>query len=361
MDILVLLKKEFSAIRGNLGMFLVLLVILPGMFVGVTSVYEQTIPEHVSLGVVPADDSVTDADVNLVRPVIGEFGSVTVFEEKEEARRALQREQVYVIVEVPNGYRQGSAGNDTNITLLMDGSFTLLEEPMSALAGGIETVLHADAGGIIVNETSVTTETIGDTRSLPEFLIPAVMLAFVVLYGMVYVPYQVRGERLVMDRLQTETRLDYVVLSKLIFYGVMLTVPAAVVVGITMYLGYNIAALSPFTLAVLFLTFIYLAAFSLSILFFTQLEKTGLFLNVGLAIVSLALSALIFPVGFFSEIEQVIASILPTWYSVATFRSAMLRDASMTLYVDYFAIIIGSGLAGLVLLKLSLIYYKRRR
>lgn len=361
MDLLILLRKEFSAIRGNLGMFLVLLVILPGMFVGVTAVYEQTIPEEVSLGVVPADENVEDADIDLMRPVLDGFGSVNEYETRDEADRALEREEVYIVVEVPDGYRNASTGENRNVTLIMDGSFTLLEEPVNATAEGIENHLHAEAGGIVHPNMSVTTDSVGETRDLPEFLIPAVLLSFVVLYGMVYIPYQVRGERLVMDRLQTETRLDTVVASKLIFYGIMLAIPAAVVVILTTLMGYNIAALSPFTLGTLFITFLYLAAFSLGVLFFTQLKKTGLFLNVGIAVISLALSALIFPVGFFSSIERLIANLLPTWYSVATIRSAMLRDVSMLNYLDYFGYIIGATILSIVMLKMSLIYYKRSR
>ena len=367
MDLLILLRKEFSAIRGNLAMFVVLLILLPGMFVGVTAVYEQTIPEDIALGMAPANENVTEDEYALVEPVIADgqgldfdgFGTVERFEDRNESERALEREEVYVVIEVPDGYLADSDGDDTNFTLLMDNSFTLLQEPLNETGGIIETQLHAT--GQVHNDTTVHMDGVGEERSLPEFLIPAVLLSFVVLYGMVYIPYQVRGERLVMDRLQTETSLEYVVLSKLIFYGLLLAIPAAVVVAMTMGMGYNIAALSPFSLLVLVLTFLYLGAFSLAVLFFLQLEKTGLFLNVGLAIISLALSAMLFPVGFFSSIERVIASILPTWYSVASMRSAMLRDVSFVQYADYIGYMAAAVVVGLVLLKLSLVYYRRTR
>lgn len=354
MDLLALLRKETIAVRRNLGLIVVLLIVLPGGLVAGTAVFEQTIPRDVPVGVVAEADA-TDDDVAIAEAAMTAFATPIQYESSTEAREALQREEVYLVVHVPGDVMNGST--DANVTLVSDHAFVPFEEPVNESTGVLESQLDAS----VPSNVTVEHERVGQQRTLSEFLVPTGLFAFVTLYALVYLPYQLRSERLVLDRLQTESRLDTVVASKLLFYGAVLVVPAAVVAGVAAWLGYDVAVLSPTTLAVLGLTFGYLAAIGLAVCFALGLRQSALFVNLGLALAVFGLSSLVYPVGFFSTMQGTISRALPTYYSAITLRSTMLRDAPASLYADYLGWLVLTVLVSFVVLKLSLVVYERRR
>ncbi|MFC4542911.1 ABC transporter permease [Halosolutus amylolyticus] len=354
MDLVALLRKETIAARRNLGLVIVLLVLLPGALAGGTVVFEQTIPQDVPVGIVAEDDA-SENDVAIVRAGLASFATAEEYETNDEAIRALQREQIYLVIRVPGTLMDEDA--NATVTVVSDHAFVPFQEPIDETVGVAESELDRTFPATV----SVAHEQVDEPRTLSEFLVPTGLFAFVVLYALVYLPYQVRSERLVLDRLQTESSLDAVVASKLLFYGAVLAVPAGVVAAVTAWLGYDVAALSPSTLAVLGVTFGYLAAIGLAVLFVSGLAKTALFANLGLALGVVALSSLVYPVGFFSTTQRSISRALPTHYSAIATRSTMLRDAPAALYADYLLWLAATLVAAIVVLKLSLVVYRRRR
>ncbi|WP_247002522.1 ABC transporter permease [Halosolutus gelatinilyticus] len=354
MDLLALLRKEAIATRRNLGLAIVLLVVLPGAIVAGTLVFEQTIPRDVPVGVV-ADDGASANDVAIVRAGIASFATPQEYETSDEATRALRREEIYLVIRVPGSLMDSEA--NATVTVRSDHAFVPFEEPVDESVGLVESELDRAFPATV----SVEHERVGDPRTLSEFLVPTGVFVFVVLYALVYLPYQVRSERLVLDRLQTESRLDLVVASKLLFHGALLVIPAAIVAAVAAWAGIDVAALSPSTLFVLAVTFVYLAAIGLAVCFALRLTKTALFANLAVALGVFALSSLVYPVGFFSPVQGTISRALPTHYSAIAIRSTMLRDAPIALYADYLSWLAATAIGSLVALKLALAVYQRRR
>ncbi|ELY52527.1 ABC transporter permease [Natronolimnohabitans innermongolicus] len=354
MDLLALLRKEAIGSRRNLGLLVVLLLVLPGGIVAGTAVFEQTVPQDVPVGVV-ADEEASEGDVAITTMAMEQFATPVEYDSDEEARDDLQREEIYLVVHVPGGIMDEET--DANVTVVSDHAFAPLEEPINESLG----IAESELDGAVASNASIDHDQVGDERSLSEFLVPTGVFVFVTLYALVYLPYQLRSERLVLDRLQTESRLETVVASKLLFYGAALVVSLSAVAAVGWWLGYNVATLSPLTLGVVGVTFLYLAAIGLAVTFALGLRQTALFVNLGLALAIFGLSSLVYPTGFFSSRQGTISELLPTYYSSVTTRSAMLRDAPASLYADYLLWLAATAFGSLVLLQLSLIWYRRRR
>lgn len=353
MDPIALLKKEALTIRRNIGLFLVVLVIVPIGLAAGTSVYQQTIPQDIPVGVAPAGEATTEDDLRLVRGGVQFFATPVKYEDRDALVRGLNREEIYVGFVVPPNLTV--EGADATITVLTDDTNAPLADPADLALGILET--EFDRG----MPASVTFEhdRLGSERSLSGFLLPSALYALVVLYALIYIPYQVREERRVMDRLRTETRLEYVLASKLLFYGVLVVVPAATISIASSYYGHGFVAHAPETLLVLFLTFVLLASVGLAILFVMRLRQAAVFVNLGLAVGVLSLSGLIYPVGFYSEIRLTIARALPPHYALITIRSTMLRDTPLALYGDYIGWIAGATVLALLALAGGIRYYER--
>lgn len=354
MDLATLLRKESIAFRRNLGLAVVVLVLFPGAIAGGTIVFEQTIPRDVPVGIVAEDDA-SESDVEIVRAGLTSFATAEEYETGDEATRALQREQIYLVIRVPGELMEPDA--NATVTVVSDHTFVPFQEPVNETAGVAESELDRSFPANV----AVEHEQVGTDRTLSEFLVPTGLFAFVVLYALVYLPYQLRSERLVLDRLQTESRLDLVVASKLLFYGASLAVPIVTVAAVSAWFGFDVAALSPATIGAVILTFGYLAALGLAVCFALGLEKIALVANLGLALGIFGLSSLVYPVGFFSTTQGTISRVVPTHYSAIVTRSTMLRDAPITLYADYLGWLVTATIASVGLLKLSLVAYERRR
>lgn len=354
MDLVALLRTEAITARRNLGLIVVLLVLLPGGIVAGTAVFEQTIPRDVPVGVVAEDDA-TENDVAIAEAGISGFTSPVEYDSPADAREGLQREEVYLVVHVPGGVMDEET--DANVTVVSDRAFVPFEEPVNETVGVAESELDA----LVESDVTVEHEPVGEERTLAEFLVPTGAFAFLTLFALVYLPYQVRSERLVLDRLQTETRLETVVASKLLFYGLALVIPAATVAGVAAWLEYDVAFLSWLSVASFGLTYVYLATLGLAVTFALGLRKAALFVNLGLALAVFGFSSLVYPTGFFSSIQGTISRALPTYYSTVMTRSAMLRDAPISLYAEYLLWLAVTAVASLLALQLALVTYKRRR
>ena len=350
---LALLRKEAITLRRNLGLFFVLLVVVPAALAAGTSVYQQTIPQDIPVAVTPADDATAETDVQLVRGTVSFFSEPVAYDDRESAVAAMEREEVYLVFVVPPDL--GDEDAEVTVTVVTDRANAPLSDPASLafeqLEAGLDTVAPADV--------TLQQERVGTERTLSEFMVPSALFALVVLYALVYLPYQVREERRVMDRLRTETRLELVVANKLLFYGVLVLVPAATVSAAARYYGYGFDALGVETLAVLGLSFLYMAAAGLAVLFFMRLRQAAVFVNLGLAIGVLTLSGLIYPVGFYSAVRKQLSRALPTHYSLVTLRGTLLRGHSLSFHEEHLTWLAATTLAALLVLAVAIRHYER--
>lgn len=354
MDILAIVRKESISVRRHLGLFLILLIFVPGMLVMGTAMYDQTVPEDIPVGIVPGEDATTEDDLSITRGGVAFFATPVSYEDPAVARDDLQREQVYLLIEVPGNITDAESA--ATFTVVSDQQFVPFQEPSNVTAELLDTQLDRS----LPADIHVEHERLGDYRGLSEYLVPTGVLVFVVLFSLVYLPYQVRNERRVYDRLLTETRLEVVIATKVGFYGLLLAVPLGVFAIGSWVMGYDVTFLSPVMLAAVGLTYLLLSTLGLAIMFVGHLRQSGLFANLALAVLILATSSFVYPVGFFSSTRKLFARVLPTHYAVITTRSGMLRDVSLSLYVDYLAYLALSVLIVIALLKGSLLVYRRR-
>lgn len=354
MDVLALLYREVVGMRRNPALVLVVFVLLPGLLIGSTLVFERTVPQDVPVAVV-ADEDAGANDVALARAGVTGLATPVEYDSPEEATRALEREEVYIVVIVPDGL--ADEGANATVTVVSDHAFVPLEEPVDESAS----IIESEFDRALPATVTVEHERVGTPQTLSSFLVPTAAFGFVVLYALCFLPYQVRSERLVLDRLRTASRLETVLASKLAFYGAALAAPALVVAAVTARLGYDVAVVSPVAVAALGLTFLALAAVGLAVLFALDLETTALFVDGALALGVLSLSSPVFPAGFFSTTERTISQALPTHYAAVATRGSMLREAPASLYADYLLWLVATAAVALGLLELSLWRYRRRR
>lgn len=354
MDLLALLRKEATSIRRNAALLVVLLVLLPAAIPAGTAVYEQTIPQDVPVGIVPQDEATSSEDLDVVRGGVAFFATPVDFESNEAAVRALAREEVYLVIRVPGGL--GDPGRDVNFTVVSDEAMVPFREPANLSAD----VMDAELDDLLPADVDVLQERYNERRGLSEYLVPSALVAFVALYALVFVPAMVREERLVLDRLRTESRIETVLASKLLAYGALLALPLASLHVAASLLGYRLDFAAPLTLASVGLTFLGLAAVGLAVLFALRLSGGAIYANIGIVLGLVAMSSLVYPVGFFSTTRKTIARTLPTHYSAITVRSGTMRDVSAALYADYLAYLAVTAVVALVALEVAIVAYRRR-
>jgi ABC-2 type transport system permease protein len=350
---LALVRKEAITVRRNLGLFLVVLILVPAALAVGTSVYQQTIPQDIPVAVAPADDATTETDVRFVRGAVEFFATPVEYDSRAAAVDAMEREEVYMVFVVPPDLTDDDA--EVTVTVVTDAANAPLSDPAELTFD----VLESQFDDAFPATVTLKQESVGTERTLSEFMLPAALFALVVLYALVYLPYQVREERRVMDRLRTETRLEYVIATKLLFYGVLVVVPAGTVSAAARYYGYGFDAMGPETLAVLGLSFLYMASAGLAVLFFMRLRQAAVFVNLGLAVGVLTLSGLVYPVGFYSAVRKTISRALPTHYTLVTLRGTMLRGRSLGFHEASLTWLAATAVVALALLAVAIRHYER--
>lgn len=348
-----LLGKELRWSRRNLLVLAFLLLLLPTFFAATSVLFQDVVPRETPVAVVPANDNVSDEDVAIVEAGLAPVSEPVVVNESERARRMLDRESVYAIVEVPANITE--AGTDATFTLVVHGSLTPFLSPSETVQGLVEVQLDSLLDADIESEREV----VGDEKTLPEYLFPTFLMALLIFFSFTYVPYNLKSESAVLDRLRVESSLEAVVGAKLIFFTLLMLVPILVFHAAGVYNGYAVSSLAPMAVATLLLTFLLLATISTTVMVLTRFSGVGLFANAALMLGTLALSGLAFPLGFFSPLRTTIARSLPTYYASVTVRSLMLKDVSVSLYADWLAGIAALTLLALLALKGSIVYYRR--
>ena len=350
-----LLYKELRWLRRNIGTVILVLVVLPAIVAAGTVAFQQVIPRDTPVALVPQDDTVTDDELSAMRGVTTFFADPHTYEpgERDAAIRDLTREEVYAVFVVPPGLLNESA--DVTVEMIVEEEMVPYEQPSLAIAS----ILRFQAGQILPADVGVERTAIGEDRTLSEFLVSIGAMLVTMLFAFAYVPYVVADEQQVFRRIRVESSLWHLLASKFAVLIPLLLIPILTFQGIATYLNFSVDLIAPGTIAVTLLTFVYLTAISLGIMFLTRFETVGRMLNVTLMFGSLAFSNLVYPAGFFSPLRREIAKSSPLHYSMVVQRGISLKGNDLGLYTDYLLWLGGFTLLCLLFLAGSVVYYDR--
>ena len=355
MSLRALLGKELRWSKHNIAALVVLLLLLPGVFAYTSVAFQHVIPQDAPVAVVGSDETVTENELEVVDAAASLFAKPVRYESKEAAIDGLKRESVYAVVTVEPGLLNDSS--ETNLTLSVDGSMVLFDKPSEAMLGILNYRLNRNVPGSV----SVNREILGGQHTLAEYLVPILLVGVMILFAFTYVPYNLANESRAIQRVRTESSLEALVTSKLIFFTVAMLVPIGVFAALISDwgLGYDMAAITPGAVLVLLLTFVSMTAISMAIMLVTRFGVTGRFVAVIVLFGLFAFGGLIYPAGFFSPLRRTIVRAMPVHYSIITLRGELLRDLPLSTYSDYIWILVATAVASLVVLKLAIVVYRR--
>jgi ABC-2 type transport system permease protein len=355
MSLLSLLEKEVRWSRHRIVTLLFLLVVLPGFFAYTTVVFQHVVPADTPIGIVAENESVSESGLDVIEGGAAYFSDPTVFDDQATAHRALRRESVYALVQVPPDMMNESNRNAT-FYLFVDGSMVPFNEPSKA----IDNILAANLDSQLPADVSVKRRVVGTEKSLSEFLVPVFLLGIIMLFAFTYLPYNLARESDVFERLRVESSLSAVIAAKITYMSVLLLVPIAAFAAVAVHLGYDVALLSPGTVAVYVLTFVYLSLLSTTIMLLTKFGTLGRFLNVALLFGSITFANLVYPVGFFSALRKEIARQVPLHYSMIVSRSLTLKDVDVWLFADWLGWLVAFTVVCALVTRLAIAWYTRR-
>jgi ABC-2 type transport system permease protein len=348
-----LLRKELFWSRRNLLVLLLVLCIVPGFFAASSLLFQDVIPRDTPVAVVAGGDDVTQEELFAVQAGLSFFATPVEYDDRDAALRDLQREAVYAVVEVPHGIRD--AGRDVTFRLFVDGSMVPFKEPSQTIAAIMESRLDSELDASV----SVERVVVGTSHDLSGYLVPIVLLGLVMLLAFTFVPYALTSERRALDRLRLESSLEAVVGAKLLFFSALLLVPLAVFHLVLRAVGFDIAVLTPVTVLSTLLTFVALSAVAMAVVVLTRFTETGRLVNAVFLLFVLGFSGLAYPAGYFSALRKAVVRSMPTHYATVLVRSSMLRELPLSAFVDWLVGLAGVAALSLVVLELSIVYYRR--
>jgi ABC-2 type transport system permease protein len=349
-----LLKKEIHWSRHKALSLLFVLLLLPAVFAATSVAFQHVIPRDASVAVTPQDDTVAENDVTFVKGAITLFSDPEVIERTEDARRALRREQVYAVVQVPPNITDPNEENATFV-LTVDGSIV----PFTEASKAIRNVMGFYLQRFLPADVSVDREVVGTPNTLSEYLVPIFLVVIAMLFAFAYVPYNLATEANVLDRLRVEASLESVLWAKLVYFALLLLLPVLTFAALATWMGYAVAAFAPGAIIALLLLFVTLASIAMAIMVVTRFSTLGRFLNVVVMLGLLGFSGLAYPVGYFSPLRKLVVRAIPVHHATIVVRSSMLKDVPLSVFTDLLLGLGAVAVGALLVLKLSAVYYRR--
>jgi ABC-2 type transport system permease protein len=367
-----LVRKEVYWSKHNALIVAFLLVFIPAALAFSTAAVQETVPEDVPVAVVAQNENVTDRELRQATAGLDVFAEAQTVESegspaanREQAIEMLEREEVYLVVEVPAGLLDEET-DSIQLQFVFDGGTAPLHQAdteIEDIARVRFNSIRATATGSEEGNVEIESSIHGDEKGLGEFLFPAYMLGLVLVFAFTYVPYALRRDAGVLDRLRLDTSVGSFVASKLVFLTVAMLVPLLVFHGAGLALGYDVGTLSPVSLvvslAVLLGVFLAAGLVAASVTALTRFTDASQSLNLLVLLGFLAASAIAFPRGAVAPGRAQIAQFLPTHYAAVTVRSLMLRDVSPAAYLGMIGTLVAMIVAGAILLAGSVAYYRR--
>ncbi|MFB6309497.1 MAG: ABC transporter permease [Haloarculaceae archaeon] len=351
-----LLYKDGRWLRHNVGTVLLVLIVLPSLFALSTVAFQQVIPRDTPVAVVAADESVTDDELTAMRGVAAFFSRPATYDadERDRAMRALAREEVYAVFVVPPGILDRDAS--VTVEMYVEQEIVPYEQPSLAIAS----ILRYRAGNVLPAEVGVDRIAVGSDRTLSEYLVSVGAMLFAMVLAFAYVPYTVASEKRVFRRIRVESSLWHLLASKFLVFTLLMVVPLVTFQAISNYLSFSVELLAPGAAVVTLLTFVYLLAISLGVMFLARFRTVGRMINIALLFAVLTFSSMVYPAGFFSPLRREIAHAMPTHYSMVVQRGISLKAQSAALYLDYYLLLGGVTVVALAFLAVTVVHYDRR-
>jgi ABC-2 type transport system permease protein len=353
MSLLSLLRKELHWSKRNALVLVFLLLLIPVFFTGTTLLFQETVPRSVPVAVVAENENVTGQQLTQVEQTIESFSNPRVVESERQAQRMLERESVYGIVTVPSNLTNANAS--VEVTFTIDGSIVPFQSPSEV----IETFMSFQLDRLFDADVSTQREVVRETNSLPEYLHPTFLMTLTIFIAFTYVPYLLRRDSQVLDRIRLESSLESLVTAKLVFLTAAMSLPILVFHTAAVYNDHAVDSANPSAIAILLLTFLLLGTISTTVMILTRFDSTGIFVNLVVMLGLIGLSALGFPIGFFSSVRTTVAQMLPTHYAIIMVRSMMMKGSEPGLFLDYIGLLAGLCLLSFVVLKATIVHYKR--
>ncbi len=204
-------------------------------------------------------------------------------------------------------------------------------------------------------------QTIGETRQISDFLFPSFLFAVLLILSLLYLPYSLSEDEEVLDRIRVEYSLDKMILGKLIFFAGVLFVPVLIFHLAGVYFDAGVQILSFGSILMYLITFLFLSLLGMSVVFFAKFSDWGQIFNILLIFFFLIFSSVFYPSLLFGNNLQSLSQVLPTTYSMVAIRSFLLKNVSISMFLDWVGYLILSVVFSTILLKLSMIYYRRKK
>jgi ABC-2 type transport system permease protein len=122
-----LLRKELFWLRRNWRAVAVVFLLAPALFGVATTSFDRTVPQDVPVAVVPADDAVTEDELQAVAGLARTVSEPRAYDSAEAARTALDRERVYGVLTVGHGLYE--SGTNVTLSLAVDGGMVTYVDP----------------------------------------------------------------------------------------------------------------------------------------------------------------------------------------------------------------------------------------
>lgn len=354
MSLRTVLKKELLWSRHRIVALLFVLVLLPGAFAGSSVFFQSVLPRDAPVAVVGTED-VSPDDRAVVEASLDLFSKPRAFDSRAAAFRALERESVYAVVDVPPGIADPDVAR-VNVTITIDGDTVPYREPSGALV----TVVSRSLNSNLDKRVAVTREVRGTERRLSSYLVPTFLLMLVATLALAYLPYNLAREEAVVDRLRVETSLLTVLVGKLLFFTAVLAIPVLVFAGASVALGYDLQVFAPGALFAYVVTFLALGAVATAVTFASRFSTTGRLANVLILFFVFGFSGLVYPAGFFSPVRREVIRRVPTHYAVVLARRTTFEAVSTVAFAESLAGLTVFCLISFVPMVAAVRYYEGR-
>lgn len=351
-----LLYKEARWLRHNLATVVLVLVVLSATIAVATVAFQQVIPRDTPVAVVAEDETVTEDEVTAMKGVAAFFSRPTAYEasERDRAMSALDREAVYAVFVVPHGVLDSDA--TVTVEMYVEAEMVPYEQPSLAIAS----ILRYRVSDALPATVRVERVAVGQERTLSEFLTSVGAMLVTMIVSFAFVPYAVANERRVFRRIRVESSLWQLLTSKFLVLTPLMIVPLLAFQALATRLDFAVDLLAPGAVAVTLVTFVYLTATSLAVMFLTRFRTAGRMINLSLMFGALAFSSMVYPAGFFSPLRRDLSRLIPLHYSMVVQRGVSLKAHDPSLYGDYYLLLGGVTLAALAFLAGTVVYYDRR-
>ena len=348
-----LFEKELFWLRRNWRAVAVVFLLAPALFGVATATFDRTVPQDVPVAVAPADDAVTEDELQAVAGLARTVSAPRSYDSPDAARTALRRERVYGVLSVGHGLYE--PGANVTLSLAVDGGMVTYVEPSLVVTGTLR-----DRAGVFPSTVTVERRILAPERTLPEFLFATGLVYLLAVYAFTYVPYHLARERRVFDRVRVESSLWALLVAKA---GLFAALGAAAVASMSLAgvaLGYRVGVADPAVLGVLALTGGALVAVSLGVSFLTRFSVAGRFANVALLGGIVAFSNPVYPTGFFSAVRRSIAGWSPVYHATVVVRGVALKGLSPATFADRLLLLAGVALVSLCWLAAAVVAFERR-